>query len=307
MAFLACSCSARQGLLEKDPDVEDITSNPPTKSPKELNTAFIARSYSGVTSNHPLEIRPVEASITINQGDSHGLLDVDLHYDFKTGAEDSSCTFDLDLNNLEYDKTDDTIRFDVSERQGEIALDLLEEKLSFTDVSVKGKLYLVEDDPFAGLEVSGIVKGRPFYILVDSLSIERPEPKPRQAVVGYIYYEKFVIKNRTSASVSVNIIPFNKQAFEDISVTLPSGGSFEKLLPDYEAESQYRTITLSKSGSGNSYTVLNWTSPDAGLPLTIGKDFHIGYNENHGRIEPFYYPIITLEITDDTLSRLAGI
>ena len=249
-----------------------------------------------------LEVRPTNGYITINQDESKNKLDFSVHYDF--GTEESSYTFDLAFKNLKYENTDRIIRLDTSKERGAIIMSELEDSLDFEEVSLKGEMSLTRENLFAKIEITGLIKNMPFYLKIDGLSLNKPEPKTRQAIVEYCYFEKFIINNRSSNSVLIDLIPVDQWAFEDITLVLRSGETFERTLPDFQAE-QYRAISISEYGNEKRDTILNWTSPGAGLLTTQGKDYYILYNENVGRIEPFYYPIITLEINDDTIRRLS--
>lgn len=251
-----------------------------------------------------LEVRPTNGYITINQDESKNKLDFSVHYDFGTEREESSYTFDLAFKNLKYENTDRIIRLDTSKERGAIIMSELEDSLDLEEVSLKGEMSLTRENLFAKIEITGLIKNMPFYLKIDGLSLNKPEPKTRQAIVEYCYFKKIIINNRSSNSILIDLIPEDKRGFENMTVVLRSGETFERTLPDFQAE-QYRAISISEYGNEKRDTILNWTSPGAGLLTTQGKDYYILYNENVGRIEPFYYPIITLEINDDTIRRLS--
>lgn len=300
--ILLNACSPQLGIEQNGSSAEDPTNYSLIRGSKGLNTAFIARSYSGMDPSDALEVRPTNGYITINQDESKNKLDFSVHYDF--GTEESSYTFDLAFKNLKYENTDRIIRLDTSKERGAIIMSELEDSLDFEEVSLKGEMSLTRENLFAKIEITGLIKNMPFYLKIDGLSLNKPEPKTRQAIVEYCYFEKFIINNRSSNSVLIDLIPVDQWAFEDITLVLRSGETFERTLPDFQAE-QYRAISISEYGNEKRDTILNWTSPGAGLLTTQGKDYYILYNENVGRIEPFYYPIITLEINDDTIRRLS--
>ena len=302
--ILLNACSPQLGIEQNGSSAEDPTNYSLIRGSKGLNTAFIARSYSGMDPSDALEVRPTNGYITINQDESKNKLDFSVHYDFGTEREESSYTFDLAFKNLKYENTDRIIRLDTSKERGAIIMSELEDSLDFEEVSLKGEMTLTRENLFAKIEITGLIKNMPFYLKIDGLSLNKPEPKTRQAIVEYCYFEKFIINNRSSNSVLIDLIPVDQWAFEDITLVLRSGETFERTLPDFQAE-QYRAISISEYGNEKRDTILNWTSPGAGLLTTQGKDYYILYNENVGRIEPFYYPIITLEINDDTIRRLS--
>lgn len=302
--ILLNACSPQLGIEQNGSSAEDPTNYSLIRGSKGLNTAFIARSYSGMDPSDALEVRPTNGYITINQDESKNKLDFSVHYDFGTEREESSYTFDLAFKNLKYENTDRIIRLDTSKERGAIIMSELEDSLDFEEVSLKGEMSLTRENLFAKIEITGLIKNMPFYLKIDGLSLNKPEPKTRQAIVEYCYFEKFIINNRSSNSVLIDLIPVDQWAFEDITLVLRSGETFERTLPDFQAE-QYRAISISEYGNEKRNTILNWTSPGAGLLTTQGKDYYILYNENVGRIEPFYYPIITLEINDDTIRRLS--
>ncbi len=302
--ILLNACSPQLGIEQNGSSAEDPTNYSLIRGSKGLNTAFIARSYSGMDPSDALEVRPTNGYITINQDESKNKLDFSVHYDFGTEREESSYTFDLAFKNLKYENTDRIIRLDTSKERGAIIMSELEDSLDFEEVSLKGEMSLTREILFAKIEITGLIKNMPFYLKIDGLSLNKPEPKTRQAIVEYCYFEKFIINNRSSNSVLIDLIPVDQWAFEDITLVLRSGETFERTLPDFQAE-QYRAISISEYGNEKRDTILNWTSPGAGLLTTQGKDYYILYNENVGRIEPFYYPIITLEINDDTIRRLS--
>lgn len=302
--ILLNACSPQLEIEQNGSSAEDPTNYSLIRGSKGLNTAFIARSYSGMDPSDALEVRPTNGYITINQDESKNKLDFSVHYDFGTEREESSYTFDLAFKNLKYENTDRIIRLDTSKERGAIIMSELEDSLDFEEVSLKGEMSLTRENLFAKIEITGLIKNMPFYLKIDGLSLNKPEPKTRQAIVEYCYFEKFIINNRSSNSVLIDLIPVDQWAFEDITLVLRSGETFERTLPDFQAE-QYRAISISEYGNEKRDTILNWTSPGAGLLTTQGKDYYILYNENVGRIEPFYYPIITLEINDDTIRRLS--
>lgn len=248
------------------------------------------------------EVRPTDGYITINQDESKNKLDFSVHYDFGINKEGTSYTFDLDFKNLKFENTDNGIRLDTSKERGIIIMSELGDSLDFEEVSLKGEMSLTRENLFAKIEITGLIKNMPFYLKIDGLSLDKPEPKTRQAIVEYCYLKKIIINNRSSNSILIDLIPEDKRGFENMTVVLLSGETFERTLLDYQAE-QYRAISISEYGNEKRDTILNWTSPNSGLSMSRSKDFHILYNENVGRIEPFYYPIITLEITDDTIRQ----
>ena len=303
--ILLNACSPQLGLEQNGFGMEDddIT-NPLTKGSGALNTAFIARSYSGMDPSDAFEVRPTDGYITINQDESKNKIDFSVHYDFGINKEGTSYTFDLDFKNLKFENTDNGILLDTSKERGIIIMSELGDSLDFEEVSLKGEMSLTRENLFAKIEITGLIKNMPFYLKIDGLSLNKPEPKTRQAIVEYCYFKKFIINNRSSNSILIDLIPEDKRGFENMTVVLLSGETFERTLPDFQAE-QYRAISISEYGNEKRDTILNWTSPGAGLLTTQGKDYYILYNENVGRIEPFYYPIITLEINDDTIRQLS--
>ena len=310
ITLIASSCSSHYEIIthvESDSH-EAIPGELSTEVQNELSLAYISKSYYSVSpgfDDSSVEIRASKADLEVKYAEMKDLIDISLHYEFEHNNDDSIRTFDLFLNDLNYSKEDGIIKFDSDYAQGIMTLDVLEDSLIYSDVSVKGFISLIKDRLSSGITISGNVKDRPFCIRVDGLTERQPSPVDRYSIIEYICYAKYIFYNKSSKIINVDLISDNKGSFEGLDFTLIPGESYEKLLIDYQSW-LCRSISISESGSEKADTVLNWTSPDVGLPLGRNEDFFIYYNDNAGYIAPLYYPVISLVIDDENIALFSG-
>lgn len=212
--------------------------------------------------------------------------DISLHFNFMKNSGLTDCgACDISLKNIPYSVVSGAVSFDANASQGLVKLDIVNEDIAFSDVSVSG--WINNNAPAADFKIKGRAKDRPLALVISGVTSDKSLAgfNPEIGFVDISPLELYDVYFTNESSLECTV----KDARELLSLTIASGKTENQMVNGYIFDEDNQLSIVFSGGEPQNYRMDNMTRSISGLDCQESSDYFLTTAAN--KIEPNYYTV----------------